>query len=473
MKKTERTIENFKNEVPIDAWALNDIFCANGHKLYIVGGYIRDYSLAIKTTDIDICGTATPQELEQMLSDTNFKFTVINSKLGAYKIYQESNKPMQNKIEFEYTTLREEKYTKGHCPSEVHFVTDVVTDSKRRDFTVNAMYYDLSSEKLIDPCNGWQDCIDRILKPVNAKVFDSDGLRILRLLRFAYTKKLRIPDAVLNNARLHTYLLRDIAHERIAQEIRAIDESQKNNSVFDFKRAMKYGYERIETGEKNEKDIFPALDLLDAIMALKIIDYIFPKLALTIDMDKFYNAYETPIISYQLFEMNFPIAFAYFICKSLEEQNYELTGAFFDEILGVEGLMINKFEVKKMTMILDGLLTLRKMRDESFYINYVQLYYDVFMEITVYARALCANGHYPQLERVETTYNLMEANNIPRCMSELAVNGYDIMERWPFLPRRLISSMLECAMIMATKERRNEKEYLLNELEKFIVRDEI
>ncbi len=468
MKKTENTIDTFKNKVPQEAWALNDVFCANEHKLYIVGGYVRDYVLGIKTTDIDICGTATPQQLEQMLSSTDFKFTVINKKLGAYKIYQTGSK-----VEFEYTTLREEKYVKGHSPSEVNFVLDPVIDSKRRDFTVNAMYYDLSNDKFIDPYNGWQDCLDRVLKPVNAQVFDSDGLRILRLLRIAYTKKMRIPDEVFNNAHLRTYLLRDIAHERIAQEIRAIAEYQKSRSTYDFKRLMKYGNERIDMGKKNENDIFSALDLLDAIMALGIVNYIFPKLAASVDMDKFYGAYQTPIVAYQFFEIQFPLALAYLTCKTLEELNYELSGAFFEEILGADGLMFHKTRVKEMTMILDGLLTLRKMRDESFYINYVQLYYDVYIELIVYAGALCADRYNPQLERVITTNLLMQANNIPRCMDELAVNGYDIMERWPFLPTKLISSMLECAMIMATKDRRNEKEYLLNELEKFIVRDEV
>ncbi len=468
MKSTINTIENFRNQIPQEAWTLNDVFCANGCKLYIVGGYIRDYILGIKTTDIDICGTATPHQLEQMLSDTEFKFTVINKKLGAYKVYKTGSK-----IEFEYTTLRKEKYEKGHSPSEVDFVTDVVVDAQRRDFTVNAIYYDLTNENLIDPCNGCQDCIDRVLKPVNAQVFDSDGLRILRLLRVAYTKKLRIPDEVFNNAHLRTYLLHDIAHERIAQEIRKISEFQKKRTITEDRRVVKYGNERIDLCKKNKDDIFSALDLLDAIMALGIVDYIFPKLAATIDMDKFYSAYLTPIVSYQFFEFQFPLALAYFTCKTLEELNYELSSAFFEELLGADGLMFHKTRVKELTMILDGLLTLRKMRDESFYINYVQLYFDVFPDLMNCAEELNAYRYNPKLERVDTTNRLMQANNIPRCMEELAINGYDIIERWPFLPTKLISSMLECAMIMATKDRCNEKEYLLNELEKFIVREEV
>lgn len=467
MKTTTNTVEELKHKVPQEAWALNEIFRIAEHKLYIVGGYVRDYFLGIKTTDIDICGTATPQQLEQLLSDTDFKFTIINKKLGAYKIYKVSSK-----IEFEYTTLREEKYEKGHTPSEVSFVTDVVVDAKRRDFTVNAMYYDLTNCKLIDPCNGWQDCLERVLKPVNQQVFESDGLRIIRLLRIAYTKKMKIPENVSNNAHLHTYLLQDIAHERIAQEMRAIIEYQKKRTTTELKKVVDYGNERLDTGNRNENDIFSALDLLDSLMALNIIDYIFPKLASSIEMEKFYGAYETPIIAYQFFESHFALALAYFTCKMLEELNYELSGAFFEEILGVDGLMFHKTKVKELMIVLDGLLTLNKMRDDSFFINYVQFYFDVLPNLMTYAEELNANRYNPKIERLVMTNILMEANNIPRCMEELAINGLDIINRWPFMPSKLISSMLECAMIMATKDRCNEKEYLLNELEKFIVREE-
>ena len=465
MKKIDSTLEKFTEKIPQDLWTICEIIKASGHKLYIVGGYIRDYLLGIKTTDIDICGTATPQQLEEILIGTDYKFKIINKKLGAYKIFKSDSE-----VEFEYTTLREEKYKKGHSPSEVNFVTNVEVDAQRRDFTVNAIYYDLVEQTVIDPCGGINDCAERVLKPVNNRVFDSDGLRIMRLLRFAYTKKLNIPENVMDAARLRTYLLRDITHERIAQEIRAISEFQ-HNTTKNRRKHIDYGYERAVTGKRNKNDIFSALDLLDVLMKFRIIDYIFPKLSSEIDMGKFYNLYETPIGAYEFFEENLSIGLAYLICRKLEDLNYELSGEFYYELLGADGLMFNKSKVKTMTIVLDGLLTLNKMNDNSFYVNYVQLYYYVLDEIIFFAQEIILNNCNEKIERLITTNTLMRANNIPRCMEELAINGQDIINRWPFMPQKLISSMLECAMVLATKERRNEKEFLLNELEKLIVRD--
>ncbi len=464
---TENNIEKFKKKVPKEALALSEIFTANKHKLYIVGGYIRDYFLKIKTEDIDICGTATPQQLEELLSNTDFKFTIINKNLGTYKIYKSNSK-----IEFEYTTLREEKYQTGHIPSEVNFVDDVLIDAQRRDFTVNTIYYDFSNSKFIDPYNGLQDCYHRVLKPINHKVFDSDGLRIMRLVRFAYTKKMKIPKDVFDSAHLRVYLLRDIAHERIAQEMGVIAEYQKNIPLNDICNIIKYGDERINLGVRNEKALFSALDLLDALMSLGIIDYIFPKLSFSIDMNKIYTTYTTPILSYQFFEYNFGLALTYYICKTLTTQNYELSIEFYQELFGVDGLMLSKLYLKEMVLTLDGLLTLNKMRDESFYVNFIQMYYSVLPEIMYYGK-LISNHYDSQCERLITTNSLMKANNIPRCIKELAIKAKDIINRWPLMPQKYISSLLECAMIVATKDRCNEKEYLLNELGKFIVREEV
>ena len=159
---------------------LNKEFKKKGKKLYVVGGYVRDYLLGKISTDIDICSSMTPQEIKDSIK--SFDIDVFNKKLGSTHI-------SKNGRTFEHTTFRVDYYHDDGChsPYEVEFTDDVYTDSFRRDFTINSIYYDIQQDEFLDFYGGIKDIELKQVKAIVSPdyVFGSDGTRLLRMVRQA------------------------------------------------------------------------------------------------------------------------------------------------------------------------------------------------------------------------------------------------------------------------------------------------
>jgi tRNA nucleotidyltransferase (CCA-adding enzyme) len=153
-----------------------DVLCAGGYGAWVVGGAVRDSLLGRIPDEYDICTTATPNEVIESFDDTiptGVKFGTITVKSGTSL--------------FEVTTLRTEtEYGDGRRPDVVEWGDSLLTDLSRRDFTINAMAYDLARELLHDPFGGKSDLEKKCLRAVgNANQrLSEDGLRILRAYRF-------------------------------------------------------------------------------------------------------------------------------------------------------------------------------------------------------------------------------------------------------------------------------------------------
>ena len=121
----------------------------------------------------------------------------------------------------EYTTFRHDSYRCGHRPDSVQFTDRIEIDALRRDFRVNALYRDLVSGELLDPTGGLTDIEKRCLRTVTddpALVLRDDGLRILRMARFAAQLRFSVDEGLLQCAKEYAPLLMDIAPERIREE---------------------------------------------------------------------------------------------------------------------------------------------------------------------------------------------------------------------------------------------------------------
>ncbi len=184
--------------------------------LYAVGGFVRNSLKGMPLSDIDLCG---PLPANKLIIDSAFKIIPVNPKLGTVVI-------TDGKSTFEYTPFRIENYTRGgaHTPQSVYFTTDISKDSLRRDFTCNSVYYDLKNDTFIDLHGGIRDIEQGIVRelPFPAKVFSSDGLRLMRLARIAAQTGFAVDPATLESARRFSFLLRDVSKERIAQELNKI-----------------------------------------------------------------------------------------------------------------------------------------------------------------------------------------------------------------------------------------------------------
>jgi len=160
---------------------LAERFDAAGHRLYLVGGIVRDLVLGRRTdrADLDLTTDARPEATKAILQewadsvwDQGQNFGTIGAK--------------RNGATFEVTTHRAEAYRSDSRKPHVTYADDVAVDLSRRDFTVNAMALRLPDIELIDPFGGVQDLAQaRLRTPLSPEEsFSDDPLRMLRAARF-------------------------------------------------------------------------------------------------------------------------------------------------------------------------------------------------------------------------------------------------------------------------------------------------
>lgn len=152
-------------------------FKSIGKKAYIVGGALRDALLKRPLSDYDIATDASPEEVISLFR----RVIPTGIKHGTVTVFLRSRK-------VEITTFRtEEGYSDGRHPDKVHFTSSIEQDLARRDFTVNAMAWDILGRELVDPYGGRADLSRRLIRAVGdaEERFAEDGLRPLRALRFS------------------------------------------------------------------------------------------------------------------------------------------------------------------------------------------------------------------------------------------------------------------------------------------------
>lgn len=181
-----------------------------GHEAYWAGGCVRDMLLGIKPKDFDIVTSAKPEEIEKLLEHTipvGKKFGVILAVKGGHT--------------FEVATFRSDAgYSDGRRPDAVQF-TNAQEDAKRRDFTINALFYDPIKDRIFDYVGGQKDMQDRLIRFIG-KPDDrirEDHLRILRAVRFKNSYDMQYHPETYLAIKKHVKLTKKIARERIADEL--------------------------------------------------------------------------------------------------------------------------------------------------------------------------------------------------------------------------------------------------------------
>jgi len=190
-----------------------------GAVLYAVGGLPRNALLGIPASDMDICSRLTPEET-MALCGGGFKCVYKAPEFGTVEIRAEG-------LHFEHTTFRADVYGAGgtHRPDAVRFSDTVSEDAFRRDFTCNALYADILTGELLDPTGGRADIKNRRLRatsPDPAVILRDDGLRVLRLVRFACELGFDIEENTWRAACENVGGLADIAWERKRDEFTKI-----------------------------------------------------------------------------------------------------------------------------------------------------------------------------------------------------------------------------------------------------------
>ncbi|MHB1314946.1 MAG: CCA tRNA nucleotidyltransferase [Christensenellales bacterium] len=201
-------------QVPHFARKLAELFLPS--RLYFVGGYVRNSVMGLAGGDYDLCSSLTPDAVEELLGDKNVKVVPKAKELGTVELHMDGHV-------FEHTTFRSDYYSNGgtHRPDRVDFTDSIEKDALRRDFTVNALYCDAMTGEITDPLGGISAIRERKLYSCDLpqKTLSEDGLRILRLMRFACQLDLAIDKNLYEQAVAHMDYLHDISKERIRDEL--------------------------------------------------------------------------------------------------------------------------------------------------------------------------------------------------------------------------------------------------------------
>ena len=209
--------ERFKPLVEATA-ALARRFAQAGHRLYLVGGSVRDAFVAnasaTQTRDIDLTTDALPDDVERIVDGWADALWLQGKRFGTVGLARDGRR-------FEITTHRAEAYRPDSRKPEVSFGDSIETDLSRRDFTVNAMALRLPDLELIDPFGGVEDLAGHRLRTPLApeESFSDDPLRMMRAARFIAGLGLK-PDPELTDAvrQMHDRLS-IVSAERIRDEL--------------------------------------------------------------------------------------------------------------------------------------------------------------------------------------------------------------------------------------------------------------
>jgi len=432
----------FSNELN----TLAKIFKKHDADLFVVGGYVRNALLGFCETDIDICSKLTAEELSKYLNPKKYTLKIVNEKLGTVHIYINGTQTF-----YEHTTFRAEVYSKGgnHSPKVVRFVDDIPLDASRRDFTINAIYCNVLTGQLVDFYNGASDTLNHVIRTVETPeyVFNRDGLRILRLVRFACELNFTIEEHTLEVAQSMVSQLADVSQERFNKEIVAI--------LF-----ADYKYEAIESTKAHIHGI-------KLLSTLKAWEYVFPKFTKIVGKGNMAKLYEENWV--RLLVRAPPslriTALVYDIFKHLKvDMNRKNIFA----LLGNEGLMLNKKECERQYMLLSSYNEIQATELHSD--EQCRIFLQKVSAISHNLIALCQLNHSNL--KLQRNFWLMQTDHIPLTKSDLDINGHDIEKAYPQYKKQYYSQIFDGLLTLtAIMPEINKKAVLLKEVE--IVYDKI
>ena len=204
---------------------LSGIFAEKGVTLYLVGGYVRNMVLGLPGGDFDVCSCALPDEAAAIARDAGLTVVEKALSLGTVELRMKTSSGCDA---FEHTTWRRDYYPPGgdHRPYRVEFTKEMAEDAQRRDFSVNALYMNIETGEIFDPTGrGLADAAHKRLSAAaddpNITIRD-DGLRIMRMARFAAELGFDAAADLKKAAQRHAALLRDISAERKWIELKKI-----------------------------------------------------------------------------------------------------------------------------------------------------------------------------------------------------------------------------------------------------------
>lgn len=385
--------------------------------LYIVGGYVRNCLLKIKGSDIDLASNVDISEITKILQGNGYKVKVKNSKYNSITITKDGET-------YEFTSFRKDFYEENgsHQPIKVERTDNLEEDAKRRDFTINSIYYNITKDAIIDPYHGVIDANQRILRCISSpeEVLKSDGERILRMIRLVGELNLKIEKDTFKYAFL------------MAKNIEDISKTRKYNEL-----------EKILYCDKRYKDsgnLMKALKLLNKLFIWKYLSL--PCKKVKYDMVKKVDD-----------------RFLGLLIDIVDSVKPECLESFLDEFLKNQFGFTNK-QIQKIFIYLAGYYdALDRMKNKEYFFKY-------FEDVGVIFPLLAKKSRHIT-NKYLFFYNYILRHNLVVRVVDLKITKEDIEQNFPSIDKRSYERILNYLLSMVFDGKvKNEKEYLLQEIDK-------
>lgn len=188
----------------------------NFSRTYFVGGTVRDFLLGKNIKDIDIATSATPQQAAETLKkyfiDCNIGFVNMGVVIATDGVHNAT-----------VATLRQDLKSSSRYP-KIKFVEDAKTDAKRRDFTINSLYFSVKEGKILDFFGGTGDLKRKKIKFIGQpeKRIKEDPLRIIRAFRFALGLNFKLESRTKKAVKSNFQLVKQLTKSKIGKEIQKL-----------------------------------------------------------------------------------------------------------------------------------------------------------------------------------------------------------------------------------------------------------
>ena len=229
------------SDVDTDAIYIVERLRANGCETYIVGGAVRDLILGKIPKDFDIVSEASPSKIKKVFRNAR----IIGRRFRLVHVY------FGKKI-FEVSTFRSLK----DGPTSNTFGT-IEEDVLRRDFTINALFYDPCNQIVVDYVGGMRDIREKRIRPIIPLnlIFKDDPVRMIRAVKYAAMAGFKLPIKIRWKLKQESVLLEKISPSRLTEEILKIIHSAQADRIVEALDAVGlYGYLQPNAAELMKED---------------------------------------------------------------------------------------------------------------------------------------------------------------------------------------------------------------------------
>jgi len=195
---------------------------SKNYSAWLAGGCVRDGLLGVPPKDFDVATNAKPSAVQELFEKTiniGKQFGIIMIPFSGFQI--------------EVATFRKDgPYKDGRHPESIVFTTPE-EDARRRDFTINGLFWDMDKKQVVDYVDGVKDINSRIIRAVGNPIdrFKEDKLRMLRAIRFAGELDFEIEEETFRACQTNASLLSEVSRERIRDELLKILKSKKRTKA--------------------------------------------------------------------------------------------------------------------------------------------------------------------------------------------------------------------------------------------------